>query len=300
MLMLRAPLSPGGKSMALDYEALDYDSMVPENNLRLPDAVTVRHGPGPVLGRFVLAGDQQARKAGIHLRLRTDFEGLLELNRRQTALGNWYPLLGTFNPEGTDVSGRNGFWVAGENDAGEIITCSAGRAYHWVDTNLEEQVAEVFFGRDQGQPRSITVPAAKDIKGWVLKAGATWVHPDYRKRDLPQLMPRMARAYSLTRWPLDWTFAYIPKVLIDKGMAINYGSKHIGFSIFFPGSRFGEIGLSYTSAQEIYDDLGTFLAEELSDPASSKFAPLLPGTSLANEVTRVSPDSVRQGSSSRS
>ena len=61
--------------MALDYEALDYEAAVPENNLRLPDAVTVRHGPGPVLGRFVLAGDQQARKAGIHLRLRTDFEG---------------------------------------------------------------------------------------------------------------------------------------------------------------------------------------------------------------------------------
>ena len=277
--------------------ALDDSNIVPPNNLRLPDALTVRHGSGPLIGRFVIEGDRAARAAGIHLRLRTDLEGLLEFNRRATAAGVWYPLLGTFNPEGTDINEKNGFWIAGENDDGEIVACSAGRIYSWTDTNLEEQVAEVFFGRDTGQPRSITASAAKFITGVSLKAGGTWVHPQYRKRELPQILSRMARAYAMSRWPLDWTFAYIPRVVIEKGVAAAYGAKHISYSIFFPGSRFGEIGLSYTSAREIYDDLGTFLTDELGDP--DKFAPGSSDTSLVHEVTSV-PSRVRQGSSSRS
>jgi hypothetical protein len=275
------------------------DEAVPPNNLRLPDALTVRHGSGPLIGRFVIEGDRAARDAGIHLRLRTDMDGLLALNKRETALGNWYPLLGTFNPEGTDIDEHNGFWVAGENDAGEIVCCSAGRIYQWTDATLEDKAAEVFFGRDEGQPRNITAPAAKFITGVSLKAGATWVHPQYRKRDLHQALSRMARAYAMARWPLDWTFAYIPKVLIDKGVAAAYGAKHISYSIFFPGSRFGEIGLSYTSAREIYDDLGSFLDAELSDPTGAKFAPESSETSLMHELTS-GPSGVRHGSRSRS
>ena len=278
--------------------ALVYPNIVPANNLRLPDALTVRHGSGPLIGRFVIDGDRAARDAGIHLRLRTDIEGLLEFNRRATAEGIWYPLLGTFNPEGTDINEKNGFWIAGENDDGEIICTSAGRIYNFTDT-LAPHVAEVFFGRDTGQPREVTAAAAKLITGVSLKAGATWVHPRYRKRELPQILSRMARAYAMSRWPLDWTFAYIPRVVIEKGVAAAYGAKHVSYSIFFPGSRFGEIGLSYTSAREIYDDLGNFLTDELSDPGSGKFSDGSSGTSLTQELTRV-PSRVRQGSSNRS
>jgi hypothetical protein len=276
----------------------DYPNIVPENNLRLPDAVTVRHGSGPAIGRFVIAADRAARDAGIHLRLRTDMDGLLAFNRQAIAEGVWYPLLGTFNPEGTDINERNGFWIAGENDAGEVVCTSAGRVYNFTDT-LEPHVAEVFFGRDEGQPRNVTAEAAKLINGVAFKAGATWVHPNYRKRELPQVLSRMARAYAMSRWPLDWTFAYIPKAVIDKGVATAYGSKHISYSIFFPGSRFGEIGLSYTSADEIYDDLSLFIDEELSDPARRKFAAPPSFNSRMEEVMSV-PSLVRQGSSSRS
>jgi len=145
----------------------------------------------------------------------------------------------------------------------------------------------------------VTAEAANLINGVAFKAGATWVHPDYRKRELPQVLSRMARAYAMSRWPLDWTFAYIPKAVIDKGVATAYGSKHISYSIFFPGSRFGEIGLSYTSADEIYDDLALFIDDELSDPARRKFSASPSFSSRMDEVTSV-PSLVRQGSSSRS
>jgi hypothetical protein len=284
--------------------ALDQTNSTPPDNIRLPDALTVRHGSGPLIGRIVLEGDIAARRAGIRLYFRSDFDALLELNRRQSKLGHWHKLLGTFDPEGTDISGENGFWIAGHNEAGEIVTCSAGRIYHWPDSTLEPHAAEVFFGRDEGQPRTVTAPAAKFITGTVMKAGSTWVHPDYRGRELSHLMPRLARAYALGHWPLDWIIGYVPKVLIDKGIAAGYGVKHVSYSILFPESPHGEIGLTYTSGQEVYDDFGSFIADELSDPAIRKFAPAplgaALGKSLVHEVTSTASEPVRQGSSSRS
>ena len=49
---------------------LIYPNIVPENNLRLPDALTVKYGPAPLLSRFVLEGDKAAREKGVRLRLR--------------------------------------------------------------------------------------------------------------------------------------------------------------------------------------------------------------------------------------
>jgi hypothetical protein len=40
---------------------LIYPNIVPENDLRLPDALTVKHGPVRLLSRFVLEGDKAAR-----------------------------------------------------------------------------------------------------------------------------------------------------------------------------------------------------------------------------------------------
>src|ERR1700683_5554731 len=101
--------------------ALDYPNIVPQNNLRLPDALTIEHEPAPLLARFILEADKAARAAGIHLRVRHDFETLTRLNQEQVALGNWYPLIDMFNPAKSDVSPENAFWVSGENDSGEIV-----------------------------------------------------------------------------------------------------------------------------------------------------------------------------------
>ena len=282
---------------------LDFPNTVPKNNLRLPDALHVRQGSGPLIGRFVLEGDRAARAAGIHLHLRHDFDELVYFSKCEAAAGRWYPVTDQYNPERADITPENGFWVAGENEAGEIVTTSAGRIFYWHDTNLAEQAVAVFYGRDDGQPCTIgpeIIGIAREIQGIVLSAGATWVRPDYRKRELSQLMPRMARAYALSRWPLDWTIGFVPRPLADNGIARGYGAKHLGFSFFYPLLQWSELVLTYTSGQEIYDDFGTFIDDELSDPTSRKFARDSLGDNRLHEVTRTSPDEVRQGSSNRS
>ena len=63
--------------------SLIYPNIVPENNLRLPDALTVKHGPAELLSRFVLGGDKAARQQGISLRLRHDFDEPLYFNQQK-------------------------------------------------------------------------------------------------------------------------------------------------------------------------------------------------------------------------
>jgi hypothetical protein len=135
----------------------------------------------------------------------------------------------------------------------------------------------------------------------VFTAGTTWVRPDYRGRELSHLMSRMARAFALARWPIDWTMAFIQRPMADNGVAAGYGSKHLSYSVYFPETPWGEIAISYTSGDEIYDDFATFLADELGDAAARKSTAAGPlGTSLVHEVTRTSSVGVRQGSNSRS
>jgi GNAT superfamily N-acetyltransferase len=269
------------------------------DNIRLPDALTVRHGSGPRIGRIVLEGDRAARDAGIRLHFRTDWSALVALNAREVARGNWRELMGTFNPAVTDLSRDNAFWIAGENGDGEIVTTSAGRLYQWPDTTLADHAVEVFFGRDAGQQCVLTAPAAQLIGGAVFTAGTTWVRPDYRGRELSQLMSRLARALAMARWPLDWTMAFIQRPMAEGGVASGYGSRHLSYSVFFPETPYGEIAISYTSGDEIYDDFGSFLGGS-SLASGRKFLPRSPGTSLTHEVMKTSPEGARQGSSNRS
>jgi hypothetical protein len=275
-------------------------TMVPENNLRLPDALVVKYGPAPLLARFVIAADRVARAAGIHLRLRNDFETLTRLNEEQVARGAWYPMVDTFNPERSDISPDNGFWLSGENDQDEIVCTNAARIFDWYHTSFEEQAVAMLYGRDEGQRCIITADAAKSITGVVQCHGATWVRPDYRSRGLSHLLPRVCRAYGLSRWPVDYVIAVIKMVHYENGTAFGFGARHFSPSILYPDRNDGELVLAYSTTDEISDDLDSYLATELSNTSAGKFAARPVPTFLAQEVINTSPEVVRQGSSKRS
>src|SRR5258708_17571074 len=100
---------------------LDFVNIVTENSLRLPDALTIKYGPGPLLGRFVLAADRAVRRRGITLRVRHDFDELVNINKYYVARDMWYPLLDAFNPRCADLTPETAYWISGENEAGEVV-----------------------------------------------------------------------------------------------------------------------------------------------------------------------------------
>jgi hypothetical protein len=279
---------------------LAYANIVPENNLRLPDALTVKHGPARLLSRFVLEGDKAVRRKGIELRLRHDFDELVYFNKQQIALGAWYPLVDMFNPERTELTPENAFWISGENEDGEIVLTWGARIFDWAGTNLLEQARAFWFGRDLGQPCVITAAAARLISGVCVCGGASWIRPDYRRQHLSRIVPRIGKAYACARWPLDWSFCCIGRPNVDKGLAENYGQRNLSYSLFFPDTPYGEQVLAYTPIEEVYDDLANFLAVELSSRNSPVPEAIPAPAILEHIVTRTSSDGVFQGSISRS
>ena len=278
-----------------------YPNIVPENNLRLPDALAIKHGPTQLLARFILEADKAAREAGLRLRLRHDFDELNRINQQEVKSGNWYPLINMFNPERDDIAPENAFWLSGENELGEIVTTFATRIYYWPDTNLEEQAVAMLYGRDEGQRCIITADAAKLISGVVMSSGAAWVRPDYRRRGLSQLLPRIAKAYAVSRWPIDWTFGFVTRVLVEKGVASSsYGTGRYSYSVWFPDLPFGELVVAYTAVREVYEDLAKYLATALSGSRGEKFASNTLPSGIAQELTKISSDGVFHGNSSRS
>ena len=277
--------------------SLAYPNIVPENNTRFPDALTVRHGPAALLARFVLEGDKAVREAGVRLRLRHDFEELVYANR-QYANTQWYPLVGGFDPDNVELTPENAFWTSGENESGEIVVTRLTRIFNWQDTNLEEQARAIFYGEDRGQPCIVTADAAKLISGVVEGGGAFWVRPDYRGRHLSRWIPRLDKAMACGRWPIEWLFCYITLEQVRKGLAVNYGQKHLSYSISYPGSPHGELALAYTAVHEFYDDIADVL-DARSVSASSGGMSLVPNLRV-HPVTNTSPEGVLQGSIRRS
>ncbi|HTV89891.1 MAG TPA: hypothetical protein VME41_12830 [Stellaceae bacterium] len=286
---------------------LDAPHTAPINNLRLPDALTVRHGPAPLLSRFVIEADKAARALGLELRVRYDFEELVHLNREQAGRGNWHRLLNAYNPSYVDIGPDNAFWIAGSDEHGEIVATHALHVYDWTGTNLKEQAQSVFYGREEGAPCQVTADAAEMIGGVVGKGGAAWVRPDWRGKQLSHLMPRMMKAFGSAHWPLDWVIGLVQPPLVRKGVAAGYGSKHISYSIFYPQSAWGdlEVAVVYTAVDEIYRDLAEFLATRLTAAQPADYDFVMPvwassGALREQSVTNTSPDGVFHGSRTRS
>lgn len=279
--------------------ALVYPNIVPANNLRLPDALTIKHGPAQLLGRFILAGDRTVRDMGLSLRIRADFDELIYLNKQQVAAGNWLSIPDAFNPEVAELSEENSFWIAGENDKGEIVVTWASRIHDWFGTTMAEQMRVAWYGKDLGQPCIVTAEAASMISGIVACSGASWVRPDFRGKHLSHLMPRIGKAYACSRWPIDWAVGFIGLGNVDKGLANSYGQKNLSYSVVYPGSAWGEVALVYTSVTDVYQDLADYLSGKLFDGDGIE-ADFPLSVNSTQDVTNVSPDSVFQGNSSRS
>jgi hypothetical protein len=278
-------------------------NIVPENNLRLPDALTVKHGPAPLLSRFVLEGDKRVRGAGIRLHLRHDFDELVYINKHETQSGTWFPLINMFNPRHTDLTPEDSYWLCGERDNGDIVMTWAARVYHWPETSFKEEASALFCTRDgQRQPCIVTAPDAADIRGVVFWGGSFWIHPDFRHLGLSPLLGRLGRCFAVSRWPVDWIMCLIAPALVKKGVADGYGYRHQSPGVFFPQSPLGdlELVLAYLSAEEAYEDFSAFFDRELSSSGAAGEGTVSPSNRLLHTVTRTSSVPVFHGNRNRS
>lgn len=199
---------------------------------RLPDQITINHGPREQLGRFFLEADKAARDRGVTLSLSTDFEMLREVNARNQ--GSWHGLAPSFDCAYGGINRDCGFWLIGRDRKGDIVTTQAARYFSMRHENLEDYLTSLrLFYPDPGRQKlpeescSVEAAAARAIRGHVVYSGGTWIHPDYRKRLMPMILPRISRALALTLWDTDYTFSMVSQALVSKGVAKAYGYSQV-------------------------------------------------------------------------
>ncbi len=232
---------------------------------RLPDQVTLVHGPHAVLGRFLLLADRAARDRGVYLSLEDDFDALLALNEANRA--HWHPLAPSFHPRCSAIDGDNGFWILGRNEDGEAVLTQVVRYYPLNDTSLADELRTLrFFYADparhaqRGERCEVSAPTAARIRGRVVNSGGTWFRPDYRGRGLASIVPRMARAIALSRWDTDFAFSLVLRRLAEKGASRRYGFRQVEYAVDWRGSTAGEhldFALMWIAQDDFVFDLET-------------------------------------------
>lgn len=232
---------------------------------RLPDQVTLVHGPHEILGRFLLLADRAVRDRGIYLSLESDFGALIEVNEANRA--HWHPLAPSFDSRVSAVGPENGFWISGRNHADEIVLTQVVRHYPLADTALADEFLSLrfFYGdpsraAQRGERCAVSARGATRIRGQVVYSGGTWFRPDYRGRGLASIVPRMGRAIALSRWNTDYAFSLVQRPLVERGVARRYGFRNVEYAVDWIGSAAGphiEFALVWIAQDDFVFDLET-------------------------------------------
>jgi hypothetical protein len=243
---------------------------------RLLDQVTVEFGPTEFLANTFLSLDRAARERGIHLSLSHDLHELAEVNARNRA--DWYPLPPMFDPSLGGITPENGFWIYGVNEQGEVVITQAARLYLFADTTFADEWEQRTFIYPEPETQAkvdeyctVDCAAAHDFTGRVCHTGALWIRSDCRGKGLASLMPRLTRAYSLTRWYPDSMLGLVKTKLVDAGMARTYGWQRIDRSVhWFNAPNYGDLDFAvcWMNPDDVVRDLGQ-LTQLLDEPASA-------------------------------
>jgi len=246
---------------------------------RLPDQITIDHGPRDLLGRFFLEADLAARSRCVYLHLHADLAGLMEVNRRATAWGTLVPI---FHPEHSILKLDAAFWIEGRTAAGQTVATQAARFFLWPETTLAEEFASLrpFYAdpeprRAAGEKCIVKAPSAHRISGRVAFSGGAWYHPEFRGLGLSRILPRISRAYAHTRWQTDFTFSMVAPELVAKGVTKSYGYTRVEKEFELRESFRGDttLDLVWMPADELLGDLAAYLASPSEDRVRNSEAP---------------------------
>lgn len=182
----------------------------PLSSPRLPDQVTIQHGPRDLLSAFFLVADRLARERGVRLSVSTDFDELLAVNRANRA--SWESLLPAVDPRYHRFVADAAFWLRGVDAAGRVVLTRACRRVDLGSGNLHDELTSLRLFYDPriggGAPDELLFcdcPSAHQLHGLISFQAGGWHHPDYRSKGLSAISSRIVKALALTMWDVrEW------------------------------------------------------------------------------------------------
>jgi hypothetical protein len=234
---------------------------------RLPDQITIQHGPPALLGRFFLKADAAARERGVSLSV-APLEELMEANRRNGA--TWKPLVPTFDPERGGGTAETGFAILGRDSTGDVVATQAARFFDWTQSDLETEFTSLrmHYANPAAWARpdevcEISAPTAKKLGGRVIFTGGAWYRKDYRGKLLSMIMPRVGRTLAYTRWNIDYAIGMMADGVVAGGLAERCGFTNIEDGVQLwnsPMAPYVHGLVVWMPAKQLLDDLTWFLS----------------------------------------
>jgi hypothetical protein len=258
------------------------------------DQVRLVHGPRDLLARYIAYADETARDLGVRFRISRDFDRLIALNTEHR--DSWPKILPSFDPKYSTLSADNAFFVEGVDDKGDTVVTSAGRLYDHGDRSLASDLRSLRVFYDDpappagaGESVSVSADLAEHIYGRAMFSAVVWVRPDYRRHGFTRIIPRLTRAYALTRWNTPVFWMMIAPDLDKIGITRAYGSWHVD----------GRIALHMPSLRDDFEVLFCSMGQDalIRDIASSVYEN---SRRIDTPMTYVSPRPERHGISTRS
>lgn len=228
--------------------------------------LVVLHGPADLLGRFFLDADSAVRARGIRLDFGR-FDVLADLNRAH--LESWGLINSVFDARKVPTPSDTCFCLFGRAGDGRIVTAQAARMFDIGASSVADAVDDMrlFY---PGVPRPtpeveqcrVDMPAARQMSGRIAFVGGLWVHPDFRGRQLSQILPRISRAYAFTSWRPDHAISFASRRLVENRTIYGYGWRNVayGFERRKAGALDFEGAIVWMSAVELLADVAQSLA----------------------------------------
>ena len=200
------------------------------------DSITYEFGPRELLGTFFLEAADAVSKRGLTL-VASSLDDLLDVNRANA--DTWLPIVSIFNSELNTISRDDSYCILGINGAGEVVATQAVRRFAWNETTLADEVRSMrlFYSdpdmKGPGEACTISAPSAELIAGSVAYSGAAWYRPDYRKCGLSSIMPRISRAFALTKWSTTKTITLMAEGIVKGSVPERVGYPNVEWEARF-------------------------------------------------------------------
>lgn len=174
-----------------------------------------------------------AASLGMHLQRGTDFQEFRALSTKQPLKPHVNP---AFDPDCTDISSKNGFWVIGHDETGELVHSQAIKLLDLSNGNLGEHFDDHLedfrsygYNFDFKNCRSYLTSAASQISGRVSYHGELWIKggPNgFRGGCLATILTRLMMTMSLHSWSPDYMIGLQSPMTSCRGLAVREGYMH--------------------------------------------------------------------------
>lgn len=180
---------------------------------------------------YASGAEKIASELGITLQLGSDFEFFCSIPKLQPDRHAISPI---FDPDESNVSASNAFWLIGRDAAGEIVLTQAIRLVQVREAgflnHMQENLGDYRPKGDQldiaKSQINLTDRAAK-LSGDLCYYGELWIKRSYRGSCLTAIMPRLMFAIAISKWSPNVVFGIMEPLAACKGLAAREGFMHL-------------------------------------------------------------------------